>query len=319
MGDAIERRDYVRAMRPWILLSVVALCGAGCSTNTKKSDRDARDDETSKDCPPVSTAVASSAAPSGSAASVPRKPTPGSSGDDLCGGLAEQGRLNEAVRAINGDLMVGPTQGYLTNGDQVVAAALAAGAVEAEAAIAWNGMAVASRSRFLSMNFHSAPRGKQAREALAPFVSNGRLPEDTAEGEVALGRRAIEQLGLAVGDTVQLYGTPSGTNPLSAGKAMKIVGILDFPFAPMLEYDDMMALASPADVRALGLMLPNIASVVRIWLPKQDRAAAMMKLLGTLQNQPALIGMTSVSSEQVAQRVESLRPMINTMCTELKL
>lgn len=207
----------------------------------------------------------------------------------------------------------------MTTGEQIVAAASAAGAVEAEAAISWNGIAVASRSRFMTMNFHSAPRGKLARQALAPFVSNGRLPEDSAQGEVALGRRAIEQLGLAIGDTVHLYGTPSGTSPLSAGKAMKIVGILDFPFAPMLEYDDMMALASPGDVRALALMLPNTSSIVRIWLPKQDRAAAMLKLVGALQNHPALIGMTSISAEQIVQRVESLRPMINTMCSELKL
>ncbi|MFO0548107.1 MAG: hypothetical protein U0271_06950 [Polyangiaceae bacterium] len=312
-------RPRSRAARALALLVVLAAC-----KEQRPAQQDCPRNEEAPRCPDATQSAAAASAGAGSAAvsasvAVAASAAPSASSDELCGGLKELDQLPEAIRVVGGDILIGTTTGAALNpADAVVKTAMKGGALEAEPAVTWAGTLIRDRNHYGTTNIFSAPQGPTARDALKPYLRAGSLPKDSG-GEIAIGHKLAKLVGVALGDTVSIYGNPSSATSIPSSKKVKVVGLLDFPFAPMLEYDDMLSYVSVSDARDLAVMLANTATMVRVWLPKTDRAAASLKLFDAFRGDPAASTYSSVSSEQLVQRIDMFRSLFQNMCNETPL
>ena len=290
-------------LRPPFALALLLLAAA-CQKPAPTRSRDDCDRKDCEDCPKPAPA-----------ASATGKASADAGGDDLCRGLEEQSQLDPALRALIGDLSVyGAMPGApALNAPELLKTLQAKGAIATEPIAASNVSVARDRRKLHAASLFNTPEGARARSGLAPYVKAGRLPEIGAHGEVALGRILASDLGVELGDKVTVLGPPpamAAVPPVTLEAT--VVGLLDFPFFPMLEYDGNLILASLRDARAAALLLENETQGYRVWLPDGDKTQRIVKLASAPLF--ATRAYTANTVEQVEGGVLALRLSVEALC-----
>lgn len=249
---------------------LLALSALGCQKPAPSRSRDDCDEKRASDCEDCAKSDAKE-----------KKKDRDKEGGGVCAGLEEQADLGPALRAMLGDISVYSSVpgAPVSNPTELFDTLTREGATATEPIVTTGGNIVVRKQRIRAVSLFNTPENAAVRDGLAKYVKAGKLPGVGARGEIALGHVAATELGVELGDSVTLLGPPGLMMQVPpATIEAKVVGLLDFPFSPMLEYDNTLVLAPLADARALALMIGTETQGYRVWLPAGDKSQRLIKL-----------------------------------------
>lgn len=291
------------ARKPLIWAALV-LALVGCDLLRGKKDRPKERECEQDECPKCPTVPSS-------------LPSAGASTDGLpglCDAVGSFAEATEGVRAVMGDVELNRAGVALPDAEQIANIMVRDGAAEtSEPALAFTGILVRGKQQVYSTTIVSAPKAAARRKDLEKYLDGGRLPEPATTPEVALGKRLVVYLGAKRGDEITLAAMP---NPAAPGMApslrtVKIVGVLDLPGDPVIDYESGLAVMEPDDIRSIALLPPGHWGGVRVWYKQGERAAGVLKLQDALRGTQFV---NYVTVDQSLAAIGALRPTLEAVC-----
>ncbi len=310
-GVELAYRGVVRASE---LLAAVALLAAlpSCEALQGKKERARSSDCEEKECPKCpspskSSQAASSADPARS----------GPEGAAMCTALTSFAAAIEGARVVYGDVELNRNGIVINDGDILADAMIRAGGAEtAEPSLNVPIMLVHGKQELYSTTALSLPRAKERRKDLEKYLIAGRLPEPSTTPEIVLGHKLMKNLGVERGGELSVAAVPNLTVPSAIAplvKKIKVVGVLDLPGDPVLDYDGSLAMMEVDDVRAISLVPAGSWSAVRVWYRAGERAAGVLKIQDALRAQQLI---NFVTIDQSLTGLTALRPTLELICAE---
>lgn len=284
---------------------VLALSVTACQKPAPSRSRDDCDEKKPKDCEDCAKGDAKDK----------RKDKDKDKGD-LCAGLNEQTELTPALRAMLGDISVysAVPGAPVSNPTELYATLSREGATATEPIVTTGVSLVVGKQQIRAASLFNAPESATVRDGLSKYIKAGKLPAPKARGEIAIGHVLAAELGLAIGDKVTLLGPPGLMMQLPpATVEATVVGLLDFPFSPMLEYDNTLVLAPLADAHALALLVDTETQGYRVWLPDGDKGQRVIKLASAPLFATRMYQANTL--EQVEAGVVGLRSGVSALCS----
>lgn len=278
---------------------------AGCDLLKGKKERPKDRDCEQKDCPKCP--AASAAAPGGSASP---DGMPG-----LCDAVGSFAAATDGVRAVMGDVELNRGGVPLPDAERIAEVMVKQGGAEiSEPAVAFAAILVRGKQQVWSTTVVSAPKAEARRKDLGRYVvDGGRLPEPATTPEVALGKRLAMYLGAKRGEELTVAALPNMAVPGLAPslRVVKIVGILDIPGDPVVDYESGLAVMEADDIRTIALLQQGQWGGVRVWYKQGERAVGVLKLQDALRGQQMV---NYVTVDQSLAGIGALRPTLEAVC-----
>jgi ABC-type lipoprotein release transport system permease subunit len=285
---------------------LIVLSLSGCDLLKDKKERSREKDCEEQDCPKCPSTSSAGAGASGS----PREGLPG-----LCESLGSFAAATDAARALTGDVELNRGGVPLADAETLSDAVRRDGGAEtAEPMLGINALLVRGKQQSWSVTLTSLPKAETRRKDLGRFVTEGRLPEASTTPELAIGKRLAIQLGAKRGDELTVAALPNAAAAPTIAPSVrtaKIVGILDMPGDPVVDYETTLALMESEDIRTIGLVQPGYWAGVRIWYKQGERAAGVLKLQDALRGHQMVSFLTL---DQSLAGLSSLRPTLEAVC-----
>jgi hypothetical protein len=94
-------------------------------------------------------------------------------------------------------------------------------------------------------------------------------------------------------------------------RTVKIVGLLDIPGDPVIDYESGLAVMEPDDIRTIALLPQGQWGGVRVWYKQGERAAGVLKLQDALRGQQMV---NYITVDQSLAAIGALRPTLEAVC-----
>jgi ABC-type lipoprotein release transport system permease subunit len=292
------------AHKPLVWVALI-LSLMGCDLLKGKKDRPKDRDCEQEDCPKCPAVPSSSV--SGGTSTADGMP-------GLCDAVGSFAAATDGVRAVMGDVELNRAGVPLFDAERIADVMVKQGGAESsEPAVAFAGILVRGKQQVWSTTIVSLPKTEARRKDLAKYLAGGRLPESATTPEIALGKRLAVYLGAKRGDEITVAAMPNMAVPGMAPslRTVKIVGLLDIPGDPVIDYESGLAVMESEDIRTIALLSEGQWGGVRVWYKQGERAAGVLKLQDALRGQQMV---NYITVDQSLAAIGALRPTLEAVC-----